>query len=788
MSTSAVIHAIRGFLAPTETFVGNQIAMLQRYVPIVLAHHRSANRDFEVKNMYVMNEQGNGVGRVVESLAYTAVKTLMPQNIKAATGWLNSFNPALWHFHYVVDAAFFLPLLKEYRLPSVVSLYGYDISSFPQRLGGLGLRYIERTFDQVDLFLAMSEDMRRDAVRCGIPEEKIRIHYHGINTQRFRFDERSYETKSCFNILCIGSLEPKKGQQHLVRAAAELRAQGVNAKIILVGRGDLENEIKETIDRENLHERVELVGYVPHLSERLMQYYRDADIFVHFSSTQPDGDKEGIPGTIVEAMASGLPIVTTRHAGIPEVITDGVHGILLDERDTAGIVPAIRQLLTDVQLRRQLGTAAAQRALNELDVRTKTLQLEEIYDSLTKKSLPGERKTMQIAGRQDAKKHPLIVHGNDAGHAESTNGGNGSFSALREPFFRSFLKNSWMRIHGLLPQRGKVLASELVFRLSPNRPYVFFDPAVHPARRLPRGVVTISIDFELAWGWAYAKGLTREDAVRIGLRERSQVPEILAHMDTYGTPCTWATVAHLFLEKCERNDHGIAHAGIVRTPHFKNEYWEFTSGDWFQVDPCTDYKRDPAWYAPDLIEMILGAKTKHEIGCHSFSHGGFGQYCPNEAAESKIDACLEAMKPFGVTPRTWVFPGNDMGNFEAIAKKGFRSVRAFPVSPVEISLPVRRADGLWGIHDSTCIDLEGEGWNLDERFARLKRFVDKAAETKLAAHFWFHPSLPVPQMRGLLFPLLRYCAEQREKGVIDVLTVDDLVNVTIAASTGEGVR
>jgi colanic acid/amylovoran biosynthesis glycosyltransferase len=787
MDKSAVIHAIRGFLAPTETFVGNQIATLQRYTPLVLAHHRSPNREFDIENMYVINERGKGVGRTVGSLAYTATRALMPYDVAAAAQWLESFDPALWHFHFVVDAAFFLPLLKELRRPSVVSLYGYDISSFPQRLGGLGLRYIRRTFDQADLFLAMSEDMKRDAIRCGIPEEKIRIHYHGINTRRFRFDERSYDAKPCLNILCVGRLEPKKGQHHLVRAAAELRSQGVNAKVVIVGLGELENDLKETIHRENLRESVELVGYVPHLSERLVQYYRDADLFVHFSATQPDGDKEGIPGTIVEAMAAGLPIVTTRHAGIPEVITDGVHGILLNEYDTSGIAPAVRRLHEDMQFRRRLGTAAAQRALNELDVCAKTQALERIYDSLMQHSLTTNKTAARVAGPRDTMKHARD-NGDATGRVEPTHRINGATSELKDSSLLSLAKTSWERIHALLPQRAKVFTSELVFRLSPNRPYVFFDSSVHPVQRLPRGVVTISIDFELAWGWAYAKGLSREDAIRIGLRERSQVPEILAQMDTYGIPCTWATVAHLFLEKCERNGNGLAHQGIVRTPHFENNYWKFSSGDWFQVDPCTDYKRDPAWYAPDLIEMILHAKAKHEIGCHSFSHGGFGEYCPNDAAESKIDACLEAMKSFGVTPKTWVFPGNDMGNFEALAKKGFRNVRAFPVSPVEISLPILRNDGMWGIHDSTCIDLEGEGWNFDERLTRLKKFVDKAAETHLAAHFWFHPSLPAPQMRSLLFPLLMYCAEQREKGMIDVLTVDDLVNATIAASNGEGAR
>ncbi len=354
-----------------------------------------------------------------------------------------------------------------------------------------------------------------------------------------------------------------------------------------------------------------------------------------------------------------------------------------------------------------------------------------------------------------------------------------------ESSVKTLFSESRSNLYRHLPQKLKVLASELVFKYS-NRPHVHHDVNVHPTRGLERGAVTFSIDFELAWGWAYAKGMTREDAITIGLRERAHVPIILAKMDEYEIPATWATVGHLFLEKCERDGNGIAHPQLVHLPHFENNYWKFSSGDWYQVDPCSDYHRDPAWYAPDLIAQILDAKVKHEIGSHSFSHGGLGPYCTPDVAESKIDACLNAMKPFGITPKTWVFPGNDVGNFEALAKKGFRNVRSFPVDRAEISLPIKRSDGMWDIPDSTPIDLEGSGWDFEERLERLKKFVDKAAETKLSAHIWFHPSLPLDQMNGLLFPLLKYCSEQRAKGLIDVLTIDQLVDATEAALKLEG--
>jgi len=287
------------------------------------------------------------------------------------------------------------------------------------------------------------------------------------------------------------------------------------------------------------------------------------------------------------------------------------------------------------------------------------------------------------------------------------------------------------------------------------------------------------LDFELAWAWQYARHAD-EDYVAKGLRERGQVPMLLKLFDEFNVATTWATVGHLFLESCSCGSDGRPHPGLPRPPHFTTALWNYTAGDWYQNDPCSDVRRDPAWYAPDLIEMILASRAGHELGCHAFSHVGFGRYCPHEVALAELEASAEAMKRFGLTPKSFVFPGDDEGNFPALVEADIRVVRAFPKPQGWVSMPLRRKDGLWGLPTSSALD-RGVGWSVPQRLTRLKKLVHTAEEHRMVSHVWLHPSLTRSDIDDVLKPFLRFAAEERDRGALDILTNDQVVNATEAA-------
>lgn len=374
--------AMRAHLARTETFVHNQLTALRRHRPVVLAHHRRPESDVPLGDGATAAQLLPRPLAALDALTYRVARVPLPQAATALARYALEQDVRLLHFHFLTDARFLLALQRRTGLPSIVSGYGYDVSSFPRAARGLGLRYLRPIFDSMDLFLAMSEDMRRDLVAIGCPEHKVRVHYHGSDTRRFRWPQRRYAHSGPLNVLHCGRLHEVKGQHLLLEALRLLEGRGNREfRVTFVGDGPLRPRLEAMVRAYGWGPRVTFAGHVTYGEDALVEHFRQADVFAHPSITL-GGRKEGIPGTIVEAMACGLPVVATRHAGIPAVIESERDGLLVAERDVAALADALERLLTDAGLRRDLGVPAARKAELELDLHAHAVELERLYDEL----------------------------------------------------------------------------------------------------------------------------------------------------------------------------------------------------------------------------------------------------------------------------------------------------------------------------------------------------------------------------------------------------------------------
>jgi peptidoglycan/xylan/chitin deacetylase (PgdA/CDA1 family) len=277
--------------------------------------------------------------------------------------------------------------------------------------------------------------------------------------------------------------------------------------------------------------------------------------------------------------------------------------------------------------------------------------------------------------------------------------------------------------------------------------------------------VSISADFEMNWAF---RSRPTEQRDKLGITERQNVPYILDLLSEFSVPITWATVGHLFLTSCAC-DGRAAHRNMPRPP--LNERWQ---GDWYKHDPCTDLKRDPLWYAPDLIEQVMRAKAGHEIGSHSFSHIDFSpQTSDRELVKREMEECLAAMEPLGLKLRSLVYPFNHMGHSyqDLLHQFGIIAVRHRD-ERIRLSYPERSASGVYRIYESMNLR------SVDHYHYRDKAelFIDHAVEQGASYHLWFHPSDPRSVFQKEFCEILQTIQRRRKAGEVWLATMGDLAS------------
>lgn len=278
-------------------------------------------------------------------------------------------------------------------------------------------------------------------------------------------------------------------------------------------------------------------------------------------------------------------------------------------------------------------------------------------------------------------------------------------------------------------------------------------------------VCLISADFELAWAFRFSK--FRDDpithAVKQGIATRENVPHILDLSDRYEIPITWATVGHLFLDKCEKTN-GTAHPELERLPRFENKYWRFDQNDWFDADPCTDYINDPAWYCPDLIQEIMSRQVQHEIGCHTFSHIDCSDaICPKSVFNAEISKCIGLAREKGIRLKSFVHPGHQIGHLKELDDFGFTSFRSG--AGYHLAFPRRHSKVLWEFKNSGLLDWRSD-WTTEYHIYRFTSIIDRAIKHHRPCVLYFHPSMNARFVSEVFPALFKYLDQKRDQILI----------------------
>ena len=389
MTEKRVLHFVRKSSQLKASFICNQLSNHAEYIPYIIFRKKVTKRNdggfaqLNLKGFIFLDLSEDETW--YEKFLFRTVKVLSGRQVKKIKQFITANKITICHFHYGSDCGVFYPVLRNLLIPSIVSFYGYDCSSFPKRFFGYGEIYLKnRVFKNITKVLAMSPDMKTDLIAAGCPEEKIVVHYYGTDVCRFYLLEKQFTDKDPVMILSLCSLVPQKGHLFLLKSIAKIVAWGVlNFRLRIVGTGVLENELKKFVQNNNLSSYIQFVGAIPYGENEMIREYHNADIFVHPSVVAPDGDKEGIPGTIIEAMSAALPVISTYHAGIPYIIIHNETGMLVNEHDIESLSETLIKMINNPQLRKSIGLAGQYYAVENLDLMKKEIELEDLYQQIT---------------------------------------------------------------------------------------------------------------------------------------------------------------------------------------------------------------------------------------------------------------------------------------------------------------------------------------------------------------------------------------------------------------------
>lgn len=253
------------------------------------------------------------------------------------------------------------PLFAAYPdLLVLVSFHGYD-GSATFKIKGVDV--YKDLFARASNITTPSEFMKRTLVQHGCPPDKIIVHHYGKDTTVFT--PTTLQENRQIRLLSVARFVEKKGLEYSLKAFAKAQ-DGLNAQYRIIGYGPLEAELKNLVHSLGVEDKVFFLGQLT--NDAVRQEMSAADVFILTSVTAANGDQEGVPVSLIEAHALGLPVVSSLHAGIPELVAHGETGFLAEERNVEEIAGYLRALIKNPTIRKTFSVNARQKILREFDL------------------------------------------------------------------------------------------------------------------------------------------------------------------------------------------------------------------------------------------------------------------------------------------------------------------------------------------------------------------------------------------------------------------------------------
>lgn len=362
-----VLHFKTNYLNISETFINRFVQNHKRFDPVIATCYPRY-----YTNGINLHSQPTDFFQNLWNTSYLKLNKTPPFLYNV----VDEEKPALIHGHFGLDSYRLIGLKNAYDLPLIVNFYGYDVLRLPKEFGWK--RRYRKLAREGDLFFVGSKDMKENVNDLGFPKDKIRILKLGIDLSKIRFQKR--KAAAGRNLMMVGRMVEKKGFKYAIQAIKILKDQGETFFLDLYGDGKLRNDLENIVKELNLEDQIAFHGQVK--NEVVFEELYSHDLLLVPSVQAKDGDREGIPQTTVEGMATGIPVIASDHAGLPELVIHNKTGLQVPERDPKALSEAIERYLSNDGLIPTISKNGRKRVEQEHSISAQVKKAEDWYQTI----------------------------------------------------------------------------------------------------------------------------------------------------------------------------------------------------------------------------------------------------------------------------------------------------------------------------------------------------------------------------------------------------------------------
>lgn len=364
------------FLKPEMLHVYRQITELRTFRPVVFCQKRERASDFPFEPVvHLPKPRTHALRRIWQKQILGQPITIYRSEARRILARLHEEKAAILHVYFGHIGMHLLPLLEICDLPVIVSFHGADAQVGMD--SPVHQRRMRRVLERCTLVLARSQSLADRLMALGADSQKIRLHRTGIPLEQIRFLQRHAPSGGRWQVVQACRLIAKKGLQTTLRAFATFHQQFPKSTLTIAGEGPQLVDLQAECRALQIDDAVHFPGFLA--QEQLVGLFGRAHFFLHPSELAADGDQEGVPNSMLEAMAAGVPVLATRHGGIPEAVEDGISGCLVAERDDTALAAAMQSLANDSARYAAMSRAAHERVATHFALEAQTRSLEGHY-------------------------------------------------------------------------------------------------------------------------------------------------------------------------------------------------------------------------------------------------------------------------------------------------------------------------------------------------------------------------------------------------------------------------